>query len=158
MFPGYIQVRHLPLKHAYEFNINIIKSQSEIWLISQINKWQRNAVKYLKQFHNRFSRHKVNINWIILTWVINWIFSVFLPLPWQQYGHHWVCRWFALTLCINKRNLIFNWKLTDLLLLNLNVLQVRARRKVAVTVLAFVVIFGICFLPYHVFFLWFYYW
>ncbi|XP_017148681.1 neuropeptide CCHamide-1 receptor isoform X2 [Drosophila miranda] len=35
--------------------------------------------------------------------------------------------------------------------------QVRARRKVAVTVLAFVVIFGICFLPYHVFFLWFYY-
>ncbi|EDW02108.1 GH21808 [Drosophila grimshawi] len=36
--------------------------------------------------------------------------------------------------------------------------QVRARRKVAVTVLAFVVIFGICFLPYHVFFLWFYYW
>ncbi|XP_037717347.1 neuropeptide CCHamide-1 receptor [Drosophila subpulchrella] len=36
--------------------------------------------------------------------------------------------------------------------------QVRARRKVAVTVLAFVVIFGICFLPYHVFFLWFYFW
>ncbi|BFG05040.1 neuropeptide CCHamide-1 receptor [Drosophila madeirensis] len=36
--------------------------------------------------------------------------------------------------------------------------QVRARRKVAMTVLAFVVIFGICFLPYHVFFLWFYYW
>ncbi|XP_067628790.1 neuropeptide CCHamide-1 receptor [Eurosta solidaginis] len=36
--------------------------------------------------------------------------------------------------------------------------QVRARRKVAVTVLAFVVIFGICFLPYHVFMLWFYYW
>ncbi|CAD7011577.1 neuropeptide CCHamide-1 receptor [Ceratitis capitata] len=36
--------------------------------------------------------------------------------------------------------------------------QVHARRKVAVTVLAFVVIFGICFLPYHVFMLWFYYW
>ncbi|XP_055921058.1 neuropeptide CCHamide-1 receptor-like [Eupeodes corollae] len=36
--------------------------------------------------------------------------------------------------------------------------QVRARKKVAVTVLAFVVIFGICFLPYHVFMLWFYYW
>lgn len=37
-------------------------------------------------------------------------------------------------------------------------LQVRARRKVAVTVLAFVVIFGICFMPYHIFMLWFYYW
>lgn len=36
--------------------------------------------------------------------------------------------------------------------------QVRARRKVAVTVLTFVVIFGICFLPYHIFFLWFYFW
>nr|XP_036230712.1 neuropeptide CCHamide-1 receptor [Bactrocera oleae] len=36
--------------------------------------------------------------------------------------------------------------------------QVRARRKVAVTVLAFVVIFGICFMPYHIFMLWFYYW
>ncbi|KAM7344246.1 CCHamide-1 receptor isoform 2-T3 [Cochliomyia hominivorax] len=36
--------------------------------------------------------------------------------------------------------------------------QVRARRKVALTVLAFVVIFGICFLPSHVFMLWFYYW
>ncbi|KAI8124999.1 Neuropeptide CCHamide-1 receptor [Lucilia cuprina] len=36
--------------------------------------------------------------------------------------------------------------------------QVRARRKVALTVLAFVVIFGICFLPIHVFMLWFYYW
>ncbi|XP_017477288.1 PREDICTED: neuropeptide CCHamide-1 receptor-like isoform X1 [Rhagoletis zephyria] len=36
--------------------------------------------------------------------------------------------------------------------------QVRARRKVAWTVLAFVVIFGICFMPYHFFMLWFYYW
>ncbi|XP_053965274.1 neuropeptide CCHamide-1 receptor isoform X1 [Anastrepha ludens] len=36
--------------------------------------------------------------------------------------------------------------------------QVRARRKVAVTVLAFVLIFGICFLPYHFFMIWFYYW
>ncbi|CAO1360169.1 unnamed protein product [Diamesa serratosioi] len=35
--------------------------------------------------------------------------------------------------------------------------QVKARRKVAVTVLAFVVIFGICFLPSHLFMLWFYY-
>ncbi|XP_063710131.1 neuropeptide CCHamide-1 receptor [Culicoides brevitarsis] len=35
--------------------------------------------------------------------------------------------------------------------------QVKARRKVAVTVLAFVVIFGICFLPMHIFFLWFYF-
>ena len=33
----------------------------------------------------------------------------------------------------------------------------RARRKVAVTVLAFVVIFGLCFLPSHLFMLWFYY-
>ncbi|XP_055840244.1 neuropeptide CCHamide-1 receptor [Episyrphus balteatus] len=36
--------------------------------------------------------------------------------------------------------------------------QVRARKKVAVTVLAFVLIFGVCFLPYHIFMLWFYYW
>ncbi|CAG9801164.1 unnamed protein product [Chironomus riparius] len=35
--------------------------------------------------------------------------------------------------------------------------QVKARRKVAVTVLAFVVIFGICFLPSHLFMLWFYF-
>ncbi|XP_055620881.1 neuropeptide CCHamide-1 receptor-like [Toxorhynchites rutilus septentrionalis] len=35
--------------------------------------------------------------------------------------------------------------------------QVKARRKVAITVLAFVVIFGICFLPSHLFLLWFYY-
>uniref|UniRef100_A0A182FTD1 G-protein coupled receptors family 1 profile domain-containing protein n=1 Tax=Anopheles albimanus TaxID=7167 RepID=A0A182FTD1_ANOAL len=35
--------------------------------------------------------------------------------------------------------------------------QIKARRKVAVTVLAFVVIFGICFLPSHLFMLWFYY-
>ncbi|XP_038111361.1 neuropeptide CCHamide-1 receptor [Culex quinquefasciatus] len=35
--------------------------------------------------------------------------------------------------------------------------QVKARRKVAITVLAFVVIFGICFLPSHLFMLWFYY-
>ncbi|XP_044737859.1 neuropeptide CCHamide-1 receptor-like [Chrysoperla carnea] len=35
--------------------------------------------------------------------------------------------------------------------------QVRARRKVAVTVLAFVVVFAICFLPYHIFMLWFYF-
>lgn len=37
------------------------------------------------------------------------------------------------------------------------VVQVEARRKVAQTVLAFVVIFGICFLPSHIFMLWFYY-
>uniref|UniRef100_A0A1B0BUC5 G-protein coupled receptors family 1 profile domain-containing protein n=1 Tax=Glossina palpalis gambiensis TaxID=67801 RepID=A0A1B0BUC5_9MUSC len=36
--------------------------------------------------------------------------------------------------------------------------QIRARRKVALTVLAFVVIFGVCFLPIHVSMLWFYYW
>ncbi|GAB0098041.1 Neuropeptide CCHamide-1 receptor [Sergentomyia squamirostris] len=35
--------------------------------------------------------------------------------------------------------------------------QIRARRKVAVTVLAFVVIFGLCFLPSHLFMIWFYY-
>ncbi|EDS45767.1 bombesin receptor subtype-3 [Culex quinquefasciatus] len=35
--------------------------------------------------------------------------------------------------------------------------MVKARRKVAITVLAFVVIFGICFLPSHLFMLWFYY-
>ncbi|KAL5275198.1 GPRGRP1 family protein [Megaselia abdita] len=35
--------------------------------------------------------------------------------------------------------------------------QVRARKKVAITVMTFVVIFGICFLPYHLFMLWFYY-
>ncbi|CAD7088048.1 unnamed protein product [Hermetia illucens] len=35
--------------------------------------------------------------------------------------------------------------------------QVRARKKVAVTVLAFVVIFGICFFPSHLFMMWFYY-
>ncbi|KAL1391535.1 hypothetical protein pipiens_012318 [Culex pipiens pipiens] len=35
--------------------------------------------------------------------------------------------------------------------------NVKARRKVAITVLAFVVIFGICFLPSHLFMLWFYY-
>uniref|UniRef100_A0A182VM06 G-protein coupled receptors family 1 profile domain-containing protein n=1 Tax=Anopheles merus TaxID=30066 RepID=A0A182VM06_ANOME len=35
--------------------------------------------------------------------------------------------------------------------------QIKARRKVAITVLAFVVIFGICFLPSHLFMLWFYY-
>ncbi|XP_058464452.1 neuropeptide CCHamide-1 receptor-like [Malaya genurostris] len=35
--------------------------------------------------------------------------------------------------------------------------QVKARRKVAITVWAFVVIFGICFLPSHLFMLWFYY-
>lgn len=35
--------------------------------------------------------------------------------------------------------------------------QVLARKKVAYTVLAFVVIFGVCYLPYHVFMLWFYF-
>ncbi|KAG5677840.1 hypothetical protein PVAND_007562 [Polypedilum vanderplanki] len=35
--------------------------------------------------------------------------------------------------------------------------QIKARRKVAVTVLAFVAIFAICFLPSHVFMLWFYF-
>ncbi|KAI5638491.1 7 transmembrane receptor (rhodopsin family) domain-containing protein [Phthorimaea operculella] len=35
--------------------------------------------------------------------------------------------------------------------------QMRARRKVAVTVLAFVLVFAACFLPSHVFMLWFYY-
>ncbi|XP_077290640.1 neuropeptide CCHamide-1 receptor-like isoform X2 [Arctopsyche grandis] len=35
--------------------------------------------------------------------------------------------------------------------------QVKARRKVAMMVLAFVVVFAICFLPYHVFMVWFYY-
>lgn len=34
--------------------------------------------------------------------------------------------------------------------------QVRARKKVAKTVLAFVLVFAVCFLPYHVFMLWFY--
>lgn len=36
--------------------------------------------------------------------------------------------------------------------------QMKARRKVAITVLAFVIIFGICFFPIHLFMLWFYYW
>ncbi|XP_030025314.1 neuropeptide CCHamide-1 receptor [Manduca sexta] len=35
--------------------------------------------------------------------------------------------------------------------------QMRARRKVAVTVLAFVLVFAACFLPSHVFMLWFYF-
>jgi len=35
--------------------------------------------------------------------------------------------------------------------------QVRARKKVAKTVLAFVLVFAVCFLPNHVFMLWFYY-
>ncbi|CAH4029926.1 neuropeptide CCHamide-1 receptor isoform X1 [Pieris brassicae] len=35
--------------------------------------------------------------------------------------------------------------------------QMRARRKVALTVLAFVVVFAACFLPTHVFMMWFYY-
>ncbi|CAG4991373.1 unnamed protein product [Colias eurytheme] len=35
--------------------------------------------------------------------------------------------------------------------------QMRARRKVALTVLAFVLVFAACFLPTHVFMLWFYY-
>nr|ALM88311.1 neuropeptide receptor A15 [Chilo suppressalis] len=35
--------------------------------------------------------------------------------------------------------------------------QMRARRKVAVTVLAFVLVFAACFLPSHVFMMWFYY-
>ncbi|XP_050442513.1 neuropeptide CCHamide-1 receptor-like [Adelges cooleyi] len=34
--------------------------------------------------------------------------------------------------------------------------QVRARKKVAKTVLAFVMVFAVCFLPHHVFMLWFY--
>ncbi|KAL1122053.1 hypothetical protein AAG570_003459 [Ranatra chinensis] len=34
--------------------------------------------------------------------------------------------------------------------------QVRARKKVAKTVLTFVLVFAVCFLPYHVFMLWFY--
>ncbi|CAH1407591.1 unnamed protein product [Nezara viridula] len=34
--------------------------------------------------------------------------------------------------------------------------QIRARKKVAKTVLAFVVVFAICFLPHHIFMLWFY--
>ncbi|XP_025199202.1 neuropeptide CCHamide-1 receptor-like [Melanaphis sacchari] len=34
--------------------------------------------------------------------------------------------------------------------------QIRARKKVAKTVLAFVLVFAVCFLPYHVFMLWFY--
>lgn len=34
--------------------------------------------------------------------------------------------------------------------------QVRARKKVAKTVLAFVLVFAVCFLPQHVFLLWFY--
>lgn len=34
--------------------------------------------------------------------------------------------------------------------------QVRARKKVAKTVLAFVLVFAVCFLPNHVFMLWFY--
>lgn len=34
--------------------------------------------------------------------------------------------------------------------------QVRARKKVARTVLAFVLVFAICFLPHHIFMLWFY--
>ncbi|XP_063243912.1 neuropeptide CCHamide-1 receptor-like [Bacillus rossius redtenbacheri] len=35
--------------------------------------------------------------------------------------------------------------------------QVRARRKVAKTVLVFVIVFAVCFFPQHVFMLWFYY-
>ncbi|XP_050677209.1 neuropeptide CCHamide-1 receptor-like isoform X2 [Leptidea sinapis] len=35
--------------------------------------------------------------------------------------------------------------------------QMRARRKVALTVLAFVLVFAACFLPTHVFMMWFYY-
>ncbi|XP_026471568.1 neuropeptide CCHamide-1 receptor [Ctenocephalides felis] len=35
--------------------------------------------------------------------------------------------------------------------------QILARRKVAITVLAFVAAFAVCFLPYHVFMMWFYY-
>ncbi|GLV34745.1 CCHamide-1 receptor [Carabus blaptoides fortunei] len=35
--------------------------------------------------------------------------------------------------------------------------QIRVRKKVAVTVLTFVVVFAICFLPSHIFMLWFYY-
>ncbi|KAG7312061.1 Neuropeptide CCHamide-1 receptor [Plutella xylostella] len=35
--------------------------------------------------------------------------------------------------------------------------QMRARRKVALTVLAFVLVFAACFLPSHVFMMWFYY-
>lgn len=35
--------------------------------------------------------------------------------------------------------------------------QIRARKKVAKTVLAFVIIFAVCFFPTHVFFLWFYF-
>ncbi|XP_063244330.1 neuropeptide CCHamide-1 receptor-like [Bacillus rossius redtenbacheri] len=35
--------------------------------------------------------------------------------------------------------------------------QARARRKVAKTVLVFVAVFAVCFLPHHVFMLWFYY-
>ncbi|XP_046969574.1 neuropeptide CCHamide-1 receptor-like [Vanessa cardui] len=35
--------------------------------------------------------------------------------------------------------------------------QMRARRKVALTVLAFVMVFAACFLPSHVFMMWFYY-
>lgn len=35
--------------------------------------------------------------------------------------------------------------------------QIRARRKVAKTVLAFVVVFAVCFFPQHVFMLWFYF-
>lgn len=34
--------------------------------------------------------------------------------------------------------------------------QVRARKKVAKTVLAFVLVFAVCFLPNHIFMLWFY--
>lgn len=34
--------------------------------------------------------------------------------------------------------------------------QVQARKKVAKTVLAFVLMFAVCFLPHHVFMLWFY--
>ncbi|XP_055706562.1 neuropeptide CCHamide-1 receptor-like isoform X2 [Phlebotomus papatasi] len=36
-------------------------------------------------------------------------------------------------------------------------IRIKARRKVAITVLAFVVIFGLCFLPSHLFMIWFYY-
>lgn len=35
--------------------------------------------------------------------------------------------------------------------------QIRARKKVAKTVLAFVLVFAVCFLPNHIFTLWFYY-
>lgn len=121
-------------------------------------------MNYLKQFSQSLQPPSIECKFYNNEYKFNILdvcFLLFLCLcvnPLLQYALHHI----VLTFRINKRNLIFNWKrilaLTDLLLLNLNILQVRARRKVAVTVLAFVVIFGICFLPYHVFFLWFYYW